>query len=100
MECEGKPGSSARRSSDLSRRELLVASAAIVATAPLASCTKEKAHSSAPKPAKSPGLVRVVSVPTAVEGNLLPMLVADFEKQSSYKVELSSNDDVYGEAHR
>ncbi|MEO6418733.1 MAG: hypothetical protein ABIP39_04970 [Polyangiaceae bacterium] len=67
------------------------------------SCAKP----SAPAPAKpaevepvvavaSPSLVRVSSVPTAVEGNLLPILIAEFEKASAYKVELTSTSDVYG----
>jgi tungstate transport system substrate-binding protein len=43
-------------------------------------------------------LVRVLSVPTAVEGALLPGLVADFQKQSGLTVELSATDDVYGQA--
>jgi tungstate transport system substrate-binding protein len=43
-------------------------------------------------------LVRVLSVPTAVEGALLPALVADFQKQSGLTVELSATDDVYGRA--
>jgi tungstate transport system substrate-binding protein len=35
-------------------------------------------------------------VPTAVEGNLLPTLIAEFETHAPYKVKLSSDDDVYG----
>ena len=49
-------------------------------------------------PVASPSLIRVASVPTAIEGNLLPALVADFEKQSPYKVELTSTTDVYDRA--
>src|SRR5262245_46743250 len=44
-------------------------------------------------------LVRVASVPTTVEGALLPELVADFQKkQSTLTVEISATDDVYGQA--
>jgi tungstate transport system substrate-binding protein len=35
-------------------------------------------------------LVRVASVPTAVEGNVLPVLIREFEQRTSYKVELTT----------
>src|ERR1700733_15223926 len=41
------------------------------------------------------GVMRVGSVKTAVEGNVLPELIADFEKASHYKVELTSGEAVY-----
>ena len=50
----------------------------------------------APDPARGPNVVRLASVPTAVEGNLLPTLVAEFERQFPFKVKLSADDDVYG----
>jgi tungstate transport system substrate-binding protein len=40
-------------------------------------------------------VVRVASVKTAVEGSVLPELVADFEKASSYKVALTPGESVY-----
>ena len=52
------------------------------------------------EPPKSPTVVRVLSVPTAVEGNLLPTLIAEFHKQSTYRVELSANDDLYTPARQ
>ena len=39
--------------------------------------------------------MRVVSVPTAVEGNVLPELCAAFRKESGLKVELLASPDVY-----
>ncbi len=44
------------------------------------------------------GVIRVASVKTAVEGNVLPELIADFEKASSYKVELAPGEAVYTSA--
>lgn len=43
-------------------------------------------------------LVRVASVPTAVEGNVLPILIAEFEKQTSYKIQLVTTVAPYDEA--
>ena len=40
-------------------------------------------------------IVRVASVKTAVEGNVLPALIADFEKASPYRVELAPGEAVY-----
>ena len=40
----------------------------------------------------------MASVRTAVEGNVLPELVADFEKASAYRIELSSGETVYSSA--
>ncbi len=48
------------------------------------------------EPSRTPNVIRVASVPTAVEGNLLPTLIAKFEKQSALRVQLSSNDGAYG----
>jgi tungstate transport system substrate-binding protein len=41
-------------------------------------------------------VVRVASVPTAVEGNVLPALIADFERSSRYRVELTTSPQLYG----
>ncbi len=46
-------------------------------------------------PPTYPDLVRVASVPTAVEGNVLPALIGDFQKQTPYKVELVTNPQLY-----
>ncbi|MBX3158403.1 MAG: hypothetical protein KF773_20710 [Deltaproteobacteria bacterium] len=48
----------------------------------------------APTPAE-PSVVRVASVKTAVEGNLLPELIAQFEKQSPYRVRMATGVRVY-----
>ncbi len=40
-------------------------------------------------------VVRVASVKTVVEGDLLPTLIADFEKSSRYRVVLTSGESVY-----
>jgi len=82
--------------SKLSRRDLLrlSASGSLVASA---GCAK------APGPAiatPAPRVVRGASVPTAVEGNLLPTLFAEFEKQSPLRVQLVASDDVYGLARK
>ena len=39
--------------------------------------------------------VRVASVPTAVEGNVLPALITDFEQCSPYRVELTTSPQLY-----
>ena len=44
------------------------------------------------------GVVRVASVKTAVEGNVLPELIADFEKASPYKIALTPGEAVYTSA--
>src|SRR5262249_31605033 len=68
----------------------LSASGSLIASA---SCAKAPGPASA---APAPSVVRVASVPTAVEGNLLPTLATEFEKQSPLKVQLVASDDVYG----
>jgi tungstate transport system substrate-binding protein len=89
-------------SSDVSRRDVLRLSGAggMVVAGLAAGCSRSSQPAPFappdPVPARSPTIVRVASVPTAVEGNLLPTLAAEFEKHSSYKVELTSSDDVYG----
>lgn len=55
--------------------------------------------SPAPAPA-DPTAVRVVSVPTAVEGNILPALIKDFERESAYRVRLEVNSSLYDTARR
>lgn len=98
---------------DQSRRDFLrwtAAGAAIVAApSVLSGCTKRKADggvdapaATSPLPASSaaslptdPSVVRVASVPTAVEGNVLTELVTDFRKESGLKVEVLSTPDLY-----
>jgi tungstate transport system substrate-binding protein len=70
-------------------------------------CSKKEAPSTSSLPAApsaaegkpvNAGLVRVSSVKTAVEGSVLPELIADFEKASPYKVELTPGEAVYTSA--
>lgn len=86
---------SGRKSVDWNRRAFLVAASAV----PLVACSKHEddAHvtSVASLGPADPSVVRVASVPTAVEGNLLPTLVADFEKARGKKVELVASEQPY-----
>ncbi len=85
---------SSRTTLDLGRRDLLrLSTAGALLAASTGGCSKRQTPST---PAVSTNLVRVASVPTAVEGNLLPTLITAFEKEAPYKVELASHDDVYG----
>lgn len=101
MSDEKGQSDSSVKSRAMSRRDLFTGGTMVMA-AVAASCSKPSPPGStaaaplAPDPARGSNVVRVASVPTAVEGNLLPVLIAEFEKQSPYKVHLSSNDDVYG----
>jgi hypothetical protein len=72
-----------------SRRAFLELSAGAAALARAPACTRRD-----PAPAADPALVRVASVPTAVEGDLLPALVRDFPG----RVELAARPDVYAAA--
>jgi tungstate transport system substrate-binding protein len=81
----------------ISRRDLLRVSSAGLALA--TGCSKTTPPAGAPS-GDSANVVRVVSVPTAVEGNLLPTLASEFDAQSTFKVRLTSTDDVYGVARR
>lgn len=49
----------------------------------------------APVVASDRSLVRVASVPTAVEGGVLPALIHEFEQRSGTRVEVIGVDDVY-----
>jgi tungstate transport system substrate-binding protein len=54
--------------------------------------------SSSPSTATSlsdPSVVRLVSVPTAVEGNVLPGLIQRFQEESGLEVALTASQDVY-----
>ena len=74
------------------RRVFLQVSAAAAAAA---SCSKRDFEEvPTPVPVKQPGIVRVASVPTAVEGKLLEPLVAT----SGLRTEISARPDVYDAA--
>ena len=97
------------RSNPRSRRDFVRLAAAAAIAGALPACSRSK-DTTAPLPvepqpsvftATAPtdaGRLRVVSVPTAVEGNVLPSLIAEFKKSSALRVELTSTDDVYGQA--
>jgi tungstate transport system substrate-binding protein len=89
----------------IDRRRFLASSAGLVGAAALPGCKErpKEAVAGAPGPAAPPTAVndtriRIASVPTAVEGNLLPALIAEFEKGSARRVELVTNPDLYGAA--
>src|SRR5262245_60861156 len=77
------------------RRRFVQAAAGVAAAAAMA-CTKRRNDpddvASAPR---DPKVVRVASVPTAVEGSVLPALVAAFTKRSSLEVVLTATEHVY-----
>ena len=85
-------------SDDLDRRGFLVGTAVAVAACkasdptPAAALVVDK-----PVPIDMK-VVRVTSVPTAIEGNLLPTLIAEFEKTSTYTVKLTGNVALYDDA--
>jgi tungstate transport system substrate-binding protein len=65
---------------------------------PPPSCTSAMDASVAPEPPPTPTnpkQVRMLSVSTAIDGNLLPLLVADFQKTSGIEVVLVRNDEPY-----
>jgi tungstate transport system substrate-binding protein len=70
-----------------SRRTFLELSAGAAALALTPACSRRDA----PVPVVDPAVVRIASVPTAVEGGLLPALVRDFPTH----VELSAGPDAY-----
>jgi tungstate transport system substrate-binding protein len=82
---------------DVSRRSVIAESGAIALATLVAGCSKTPpaGEASATTAPTTSGVVRVASVPTAVEGNLLPTLIGEFEKAAPYRVELVSSDDVY-----
>jgi tungstate transport system substrate-binding protein len=92
-------------SEPLFRRSLLRFASAGLLGAPALACQRAAApprlapnapRAAAPVPVASSTRVRIASVPTAVEGGLLPALLADFEKASGTKVELTvATKDVY-----
>jgi len=48
-----------------------------------------------PAPPLEPGIVRIASFKTAVDGKLLPALVERFERANAYRVRLTTGTDVY-----
>lgn len=91
--------------SNFNRRAFIGVTAGSVIAGALGGCSKKTtedaaaAASTAPPPAPAlpanPDVIRVASVKTAVEGNVLPELIASFEKTSHYRVELTPGESVY-----
>ncbi len=85
------------------RRKFLQLATAALAAGPaiLGSTTAHAAEKAASErtpshgTAASPGLVRIASVSTSVEGGLLPALIAAFEAETGLKVALTADDDLY-----
>lgn len=86
----------------MDRRRFLTSTAAVTAAAAAACSSEPPAPAAQAKPAEPPILppldatqVRVASVRTAVEGQLLPELIRRFEARSPYKVALTATTEVY-----
>jgi len=69
-----------------------------VAAAALPACKDAEEPVPAPPAPGNPRLVRVASVPTAVEGNVLPALIKEFIEQTKLDVKLEARPDVYDAA--
>src|SRR5579859_3254635 len=93
----------------LDRRAFFAVAGGTVVASALTGCSKKDAPpttaspstSTPPAPPPPPtdaALVRVASVKTAVEGSVLPELIADFQKGAPYRVELTSGESVYTSA--
>ena len=99
---------SKRTERDLDRRCFLGLSAGgvVAATLPLVGgCSKTKTEAPGADAATvvlphDPNVVRIASVPTAVEGDVPPTLAADFEKASGLRVTISAGPDIYDRARR
>ncbi|HZJ66116.1 MAG TPA: hypothetical protein VFD36_21570 [Kofleriaceae bacterium] len=87
---------------DLDRRHFVVGSAGAVLAAGALGCRRSGPGEPEVKPAvrgpANPKLVRVASVPTAVEGNVLPVLIREFEEHTAYQIELTANVALYDAA--
>jgi tungstate transport system substrate-binding protein len=91
------------RSRRIDRRQFVTEGAAVaVAVAACSRGTAGEPDPSAPEPAAAPpaepGIVRVASVKTAVDGNLLPVLIERFEREHPYRVRLTTGERVYNAA--
>lgn len=90
-------------SNGIHRRALLTLGAATATVAALPACSKKESNA-APTAKESlvdvdSSVVRVASVPTAVEGNVLPTLIAEFEERTKLRVSLTATEGVYALAH-
>jgi tungstate transport system substrate-binding protein len=87
------------RQAGLERREFVGITGALLAGLGAACAsrgTEDKAESPAsPQVPEEPSVVRIASVKTAVEGNLLPELVRRFEQHSPFRIHLTTGARVY-----
>ncbi|MEO8700252.1 MAG: substrate-binding domain-containing protein [Kofleriaceae bacterium] len=63
-----------------------------------AACSRKASHDSPAGPPVDAEIVRLASVPTAVEGNVLPELIKLFEQRSPYRVQLTTSPRLYDQA--
>lgn len=75
----------------MNRRELLIGGAV------LGACQAARVGDDPPQPPDAPDAVRIASVKTAVEGNVLPALLADF---AGYRTHVTTGTEVYEMARR
>jgi len=84
----------------LDRRDFVAVTA--IGAAGLASCSRDASGpAGAPlpdEPPDEPGIVRVASVKTSVDGGVLPALIERFEHGSALRVRLTAGTDVYDRA--
>jgi tungstate transport system substrate-binding protein len=78
----------------MDRRDFLIASAGAAA---ITACRSSGGGGDA-KPPADPALVRVASVPTCVEGHVLPELIKTFEAHSAYKIQLATATNLFEKA--
>jgi tungstate transport system substrate-binding protein len=91
--------SSSDSSSGIDRRQLLIGTAATLTAAACGRGSEARPGSDQPPmPPAAPGVVRVASVRTAVEGNLLPALIERFHAAQGLRVELTTGEQVYDRA--
>lgn len=85
----------------ISRRQFAGLAGSGLAAASIAGCSRKDPDpvAAAAQPAIAPPLdptvVRVASVPTAVEGNVLPALITLFEQHSKFRVRLTASPELY-----
>jgi tungstate transport system substrate-binding protein len=80
------------------RSFLALAGGGMLASSLAEGCSKKQVGSAVPAALVGPthaDVVRVGSVRTAVEGNVLPELIAGFEAAAKYRVELTSGEEIY-----
>jgi tungstate transport system substrate-binding protein len=80
--------------SEIDRRRWFGLAGSGVAAAAIIGCSRHELERSPPPPTDST-LIRVASVTTAVEGNVLPALVDEFQRETSYRVQITASSSLY-----